>query len=242
MVPYRSGSAAVFHDAGVLEPEFVAFGMSEVENTADDVLSYLETPEGRHLIDAASASDQVRVHVKKFAHSLLWEGVHTQKIAPRLHRVLHQLGITKAKQSPWLKVPEPFSHYYMTMLATNVSRQRGRALATDLIDAEPLADRALRGDTPHNSRIPSRLPGQVAEGFLASLAFQSLDIGSTTPATKIIRFRERHCVELGRFRAAMRSLVGKLGQDTDAEAIRSHVAAVYSDEVVPGRRGTSWTT
>lgn len=231
--PYTSEAASVFHAAGILEPVVVAPDVDEVEGVADDVLLYLDSSEGRQLLDTASTSERVGIHVAKFAENLRWEGVHRGKMTERLHQTLHDLGVARRRHNSWAQVPEPFAHFYMTVLATRVAEQRGKALVTDAIEAEPLAERVFRGDRPPNRRGRGRVPGRTAEGLLACLALRTVDIRPDTTATKIIRFREKHQVEVGRFRTAIRNLAKEFTRDVGVEALRSHVDTTYSDEVAP---------
>jgi hypothetical protein len=115
----------------------------------------------------------------------------------------------------------------MTILATNIARSRGLSLLTDDVVAEPLANRAVRGD------LPRQTPGSLAEGLLATMVLRTLHVSPSTPLKKLRAFKEDHQRELGEFKNALRELVKPIKGKTDLELLQKHLATVHKNQVAP---------
>jgi hypothetical protein len=75
--------------------------------------------------------------------------------------------------------------------------------------------------------------GELAQSLLADIVLSTVTIGPNTPLTKIIKFREKHEDELGRFRSSMRKLVEGVSGKMRFERLKSHLDTVYKDELKP---------
>jgi uncharacterized protein DUF6236 len=136
---------------------------------------------------------------------------------------------------------------FFTILATHVAEKKGLATVTDKPGLKPLADSIRHGwpaSTPVTLEdasipLPSRHPGTsprkgIGEALLADYMVSALNIAPDTPAKTVIKFREQHRDELGRFRAALRELSTKLNDEyPSTEALQEAVRTLHQDEVQP---------
>jgi hypothetical protein len=235
--PFRSASAKILHDAGVLQSLVVHPGMPELADVADEVVDYLGTQEGRQALFPGRDAHYSRIHSDKFWRMLSYQieqmvPVHSQKMSPDLCRVLQRMNRRTRGGSPWVEVPPQFGGYYMTLLATRLAASKGRSLLTDDIAREALAVRASL-DSVRLPRRPAPVPRSVAEGLLATTVLSTVNIGPETPIQKILSFREKHAAALGEFRSTLRELLTALSVPRTPEALSSYVQSLYRDKVTP---------
>lgn len=231
--PYASPNSSILYDAKILSPLFVDHNLNELSVVADDVLSYLLSTDGQAFVNQLALTQSEKVKVNNFSKQNNWSLIHDLKFQRGFIHELQHLGLTGGVHGHWIQVPTTFAHYYMTILATHLAGARGKSLLTDTIPAEKVATNATLGASytvPYNSR---KVPARIAEGILASLVLKTIDLGPKTPISKIIKFREKHNIDLGRFRASVRELVNTLNFDIDPDLLSSHVNTVYSDKVLP---------
>lgn len=216
-------TSRTFSEAGFLSAEIVAPGMGELEEVADDCLAFLDSPEGASLI--ATASNPRTLHPDHDD----WhpEAIHHNKLVERVLRELRHRGMHLESHGRWVRLPGWFARYYMTLLATKLSRATGRSMLTDDVAAEPLANRAVRGD------VTRQAPAEIAQGILATLVLQTVHIAADTPAKKLLQFKEKYADELGLLRSALRELVKPVKGKAEVALLQKHLATVYSDQVLP---------
>jgi hypothetical protein len=128
----------------------------------------------------------------------------------------------------WLIFDRDSINYYMTLLASSLSRQKRLAPLTDLEPYESLSNRIIRGDRPVLSHK------EIGEGLLAKMTLESIGIAPETPLDDIIRFRDDFGDELGYFRAE----IGRLAQQIDpgtptVEALNQQVYDIYTNKIAP---------
>lgn len=159
--------------------------------------------------------------------------MHNKKFQNGLLHELRRYGLTGKIEGDWIKVPSPFAHYYMTILASHLSSVKGRALLTDKIHAENLATKSSLNTPYMSSSFSRRISGKLSEGILASFIFRTISINKETSIKKILKFRNKNSLELSRFRVAIRSIVESLEGDIEAEALSNHIDTLYKDNVLP---------
>lgn len=231
--PYISANDSISYDANILSPLYVDSSLPELSEVADDVLSYLLSTDGQLFVHQLAISSSDKNRVEKFSKKYNWDLMHNLKFQRGFIYELQQLGLTGGTHGNWIRVPTPFAHYYMTILATHLAGTRGKSLLTDIIPAEKIATNAALGASFTISHSRRTVPAKIAEGFLASLVLKMVEIGPRTSIKKIIKFREKHSSELGRFRSAVRELVNTLHINIEPEVLSSHLQTVYKDKVVP---------
>lgn len=218
----QSETAAVLADANVLRAEHVAPGMRELDETAEECVTFLDSPEGMYFLQSSQRRGLTPRH-----QSWHPEAIHHGKI---MHMVIDELrhrGLPIDSHGNWYRVPGWFARYYMTILASRLARMRGHALLTDDPAVEPLANSSMRG------AAVDRAPAEIAEGLLASFVLRTVHIAKETSVEKVLGFRDKHRDELGRLKTALRGLVDPIKGKPDIVLLRKHLETIYTDQVLP---------
>ncbi|MEO6892775.1 MAG: hypothetical protein ABI456_23645, partial [Ktedonobacteraceae bacterium] len=164
--------------------------------------------------------------------------IHPEKIADSLHGLM-ELFLSDG----WYRVDENFKNFYMTLLATHVSRRCRAGLLTDRtvysqlsntikLDAQ-FSSPIVRGHFTSDSEASSL--NHLAQGVLVSLALEGIQIHSNTPVEQILKFRERHNSELGRFRRKIAELA-EIISSTESDSLEAFLQCIqdtYINEVSP---------
>jgi len=249
--PYESDAGRALQDAGFLVPLRVMSQMPEVEELADDVLTYLTSEEGVELLLESGDGCRHYIHPEKLPYMLReLEGMsrlHPEKLPYEIQDALRRIGMHQ--DGDWFRVDGVFAKYYMTLLATRLAGRLGHALVTELPAADRLAvaarlDGQLQGLVRWRSGSrPWReyqalghrqdIPRHLAPGLLAHLAIARVGISPDTPIDDLIAFKDRHRDELSLFRNAIRSLASSVESDDSVEAVRARVQSLYDDQVRP---------
>lgn len=248
--PYSTKTGQTLRDAEFLVPLRVHSEMDEIKELTDDVLEYLQSPEGVALLLGGRTAAPQRLHVDKLPPRIrrLTE-VHPEKLPYEIRRIFS--ASTSSRRSGWLQVDEAFADFYMTLLATRLSDRIGASLLTSLPAADRLA-LAARLDTRISGPMPSELkrawqrpqeyaafgrrrevPSVLAQGMLATLAIERIGVSPSTPIKKLLEFRAKHASELARFRASVEELTKSIDRKLSIEALRERVATIHADRVVP---------
>lgn len=220
--PYRSATSTELRAADILAPLEVTPDMPEVRDLEEEALDFLYTDEAQSILRQPSRKAKAR-------RSATY--LHPEKMAHRLKHELFGYGTRRKRGTAWQRVPEPFAAFYMTLLATRLARERGKALLTNSGAVSMLASTAMLGGGAQPYRY--RPPVATAEGLLATMTLQTVRVGSSTSVRKILAFRDQHQSELGRFRSSVRKLTKGLTGSAPADALAAHVETIYTDEVSP---------
>jgi len=241
--PYSGTAARELFDARVLSPLYVRPDMACVERLAEKVFEYLGSGEADGVLVEGGLHPTDLIHPEKLPELREFVHMHPEKlphaIEAKLDRLMH------GREGEWVRVDQPFARFYMTLLATELASSQGIALLTDL----PASDRLsvtvrldgklgipnLRLGDPYWFRYgrdwhhERRMPGALAPALLADLTLQRIAVNPNTPVETILRFREEHRGELGRFRTKMADLTKSI----DGELPQQRVSDIYSNEVGP---------
>ncbi|MEZ6099319.1 MAG: hypothetical protein R3E01_10130 [Pirellulaceae bacterium] len=209
--------------AKFLREEVVAPGMSEISTTADECEAFLDSPEGRALVD----STLNRPTKNEPASDWHPEAIHHQKLLHSLTDRLRRQGLIMGQQGEWMRVPGWFARYYMTVLATTISRIKGQSPLTDDALMEPVANLAMRGGSLHNS------PGKISEGLLATMVLRTVQVSESTSIKKLLDFKSKYQHELGELRSALRELVKPIDGDVNVTLLQKHLSTIHTDQVLP---------
>ena len=250
--PYSTDTGRTLQDAGFLVPLRVHSGMNEIEDLAEDVLTYLESAEGAELLIAGRGGRRRDIHVEKLPYELgRLADIHPEKLPHEIRHLLCDLASPSGRGNDWLRVDEKFANFYMTLLASRLSERVGARLLTSLPAADRLAVTA-RFDAQLNGVIPRgmhprwrhwreyeafgprhRMPRHLAPGMLANLAIERIGLAPDTPVDRLIEFREEHRDELAQFRTKVEQLAASVEEDLTADALRQRVTDLYTGEVAP---------
>lgn len=245
--PYSTRTAQEFHDEGLLLPFHVEPSMREIKELTDDVLRYLESPEGAEVLMTREISEYHYIHPDKLPREVLeLIEIHSDKLPREIeHRLRH--AFSSAQRGDWISADVRFADFYMTLLATHLSERAGVGLLTDTVANNKLAA-AVRLDA--RLSIPRRrrdryeydeyrrhrdMPLSLAQGALTDLIIDRIQVASDTPVKKILKFRRDHADELGRFRAKITDLTTTIssGRPLELDQLRQQVDDIYINEVKP---------
>jgi hypothetical protein len=234
--PYGSSTARVFETEGVLSPLYVSPEMREIDALSDDVLGYLRTPAGMAVLTDDHAATRAVLHGDKIS-ARVYEmiSLHKDSLAPEALGRLHQHEIRRT-QVDRLHVDVRFASFYLTLLATTLASKNGLALLSDNARNVKLADSANRGaETEVLARLAGTKTGRANLGQtgLLELVMSDFGIDPSTPVKKILKFRQKHASEIGRFRTKIGRLVSGIEEDCPLEALSQRVKDLYVNEVLP---------
>lgn len=243
--PYRSETARAFHDAGMLTPFGVEPGMEEVESLSDDVSTYLDTPEGLNMLAERALRRAVPLHRDKLSPAIRdLVDIHRQKFSEAVFQQLAADADTK-RRNAFVEVPDQFAAFYMTLLANRICERHGLGPLT----YDPAADRLTTVAKLNGASAPRQpfwheppdgryyrnrdIPRSFAQALAATVVLEKLRLDPGTPVDEIIRFREAHKDELGRFRTLIGEMVDTTGRPRPLGALRQEVEDLYANEIRP---------
>jgi hypothetical protein len=73
----------------------------------------------------------------------------------------------------------------------------------------------------------------LAQGVLVDLIIEKIKINPQTPVADILKFREDHADELGRFRSEIESLTKTASADLPIEHLHQSIQDTYTNKVLP---------
>ena len=236
--PYKKRVAKEFYEEGLLVPFYIHSNMKVVQNLGDYILGYIDSPEGKSVLKEYFKS--------KIKPSLSVEIEHLTRIHPEKLSLLIQEALretvffSKKSGDNWIWVDERFGDLYMNLLASRISDKIGVGLITN-----KTLNHKLTNSVRLNAYQPSRShfkwgrvqkKGEImslAEGMLADLIIQRIEINPKTSVRKILKFKERHCDKLGRFRNEVKKLVSSFPYDISLEAFNQYINDIYTNDVKP---------
>lgn len=223
--PYSTKTAQEFYSEGLLEPFYVKSDMKDIDELTDDVLKYLESPEGAEVILSKEISEYRHIHLDKLPGEI--------KELVRIHpdKLPHEIKsrITSRFEGAWMHVDSRFADFYMTLLASRLSEKIGGGLLTDNAMYNKLAT-AARLDANLSLR---NIPHLLTQGTLADLILERVTIDPNTPVEKILDFRKEYSNELGRFRTKIDELTNTVSSDQSSDALRQKIKDIHINEVQP---------
>jgi len=247
--PYNTKTSLEFSNEGLLVPLRVNSYMSEIRGLAEYVWRYLESPEIDEITMASELPEYNYLHSYKLPEGVrhfieIHEDKFSLTVRDRIFRELERNN-PDVQRDGFVKVAALFADYYMTILAACLSNSVGAGLLTDGGLLERLAISAwfdnrapkVKSDLP-KYRVGRVANGQIArsplaQGILANLVLQGIQVDPETPVKKILKFRKNCAAELGRFRQKVGELTDTIPKNQPIEALRQHVSDVYLNEVRP---------
>jgi len=221
--------------------------MESVERLAGKVLDYFGTTEADGVLVEGGLRQSDLIHPEKLPELRGLVEMHPEKFPYELQCQL--LRLFHGREGDWVRVDRPFARFYMTMLATELAETHGIALLTDLPASDRLAVNVrldsklgipnVRFGDPHWHRYGRHWRHEqegtraLAPALLADLTLQKIAISPETSVDDLLRFREDHKDQLGRFRIKMAELTKSVEDDLTIEALQQRVADIYANEVKP---------
>lgn len=243
--PYSTRTAQEFHNEGLLLPFHVEPSMKEIKELTGDVLQYLESPEGSEVLMAKEISKNHYIHPDKISEEVRnLVRIHPDKLPYEIENRLLR-SFSSNRKHDWISVDMRFADFYMTLLATHLSEKIGAGLLTDILANNKLAT-AVRLDArltiPKSLVYKNRyytyrhyrdMPLSLAQGALADLIIDRIQVNPNTSVKKILKFRRDHADELGRFRTKIAELTKTISSDQPLDRLRQQVEDIYINDVRP---------
>lgn len=245
--PYSTKTARQLQDQGILVPLRVRSDLHEIEDLTYDVLTYLRSQEGMELLAGANRH-HVYLHPDKLPNSVQHLArMHPEKLPFEIRHMLEESGLSRPSRNGFLEVRDEFAIFYMTLLATRLAESIGAGLVT----SSPLPHRlSLRAKTDsqmtdiigsserhgyefHLYEERRSVRRELGQGMLVELILEEIAVDPKTPVERIIKYRNDHATELGRFRTKVGELTSSLPENAPLQAMRQQVSDLYINQVKP---------
>lgn len=224
--PYKTREAMILADEGLLLPIRVDHDSPEVREVSRQARSFFREPEGLSVVlpsDSRGNSWQARQQLEKAI-------LYPEKLEHEFLNELLQFGHARNLGNR-LEVDRGFANYYMTLLATSLSNERGIALVTDEQKYDTLANKVRTGTTEDEE---IRFRNHISQGLLAYLVIQSVKIDPDTPINKLLAFRREHQDELGQFRVEVERLSQLFQQEWESiTALQQAIEDIHLNNINP---------
>lgn len=246
-LPYSTKTARHLEDEGILVPLRVNSNLDEIEGLTHDIIRYLNSQEGMELI-AGADRQWVYLHPDKLPETIRHlSRMHPDKISGEIRYLLRELGLSRRGRGDFLEVDDKFASFYITLLATRLSEKIGAGLVTSSslphnLSLKVKTDSQIGGiiDFSRRHRYDydryenrQNVPRELAQGMLVELMIEEIALDPNTSINKILKFRNNHASELGRFRTKVGELTSSLPENIPLQAMRQHVNDIYVNEVKP---------
>ena len=244
--PYKTRTAKELYDAGALIPLRVKSSMEEIKLLTIDVGKFLSSPEAGELLYTRGLSSRNSVDNDLTSNPLRMSSLHLEKLSDEVKHMIKNSGMLSQQRGSWYEVDPKFAEFYMTLLARKLSERVGAGLLTDVPESNNLAiaakldasrtdwKRVFRRQEEYRAFGPRRMaPRELAQGVLADLIIEKIKIDPDTPVRDILKFREDHADELGRFRKNIADLTKQASSNFPIEHLQQTINDTYANEVLP---------
>lgn len=245
--PYRRRSTRYLQDEGILFAHHVNPFSEDVIGLEQDVIKYIETPEGRKSFMKPWMRPAMSIAKGRRGEDLmcdrsqkLWEHyahkltdtyrdfyIHVEKL-PMILR--DRLGLQKdADDYVW--VSRGFMNFYMTLLSNRICQNNRMALLTDKVYQNNLSNRILTdGLTPVFGRRNMR---NVKRGMMYQVIIDDIKVDPHTSMETIVRYKRERRHELALFRAEMDRLLAFDTEGMNEIDLEHEVQRIYMERVLP---------
>ncbi len=236
--------AKEMYEEGLLQPCYIQSEMRIIDQLTDDVLKYFDSQEGSEVLMASNVRDYKFIHPDKLSPEVQeLVNIHPDKLPNEVKNKLQNVFTNNSQD--WIAVDNRFASFYMTLLATRLSDVNGLGLLTDIEVNSKLANVAKLDSNIYclksrRSRYSSRddqqnqnIPSSLAQGVLAHLTLEKIQIDPATPIKQLLKFRRSHADELGRFRMKVAELTKNISGDQPPERLRQQINDTFINEVSP---------
>ena len=102
--PYNTKTAREFFDEGLLTPYYVESSMREINELTDDVLKYLESPEGVEVLMSKEISEFHFIHPDKLPNEIRdLVDIHPEKLPHKIQHILRR-AFSNNQSDDWIPV------------------------------------------------------------------------------------------------------------------------------------------
>lgn len=246
--PYRRRSTMLLQDEGILFAHRVNPFSDEVRGLEQDVVKFMDTPEGKKSFIKPWGSSAVSIANRRNRNveDTTYNGerrreyiidnmtrtyrdfyIHVEKL-PMILR--DRLGL-KETEDGYVWASRGFMSFYMTLMANRICQNNRMALLTDKVYQNNLSSRILTDGL--TSVVGKGNMRDVKRGMMYQAIIDDIKVDPHTPMESIVRYKRERRHELASFRAEMDRL---LAFDTDGmneQDLKHMVQCVYQRQVLP---------
>lgn len=235
--PYQNNSTTYLSDVGFLKPITINPDAPIVRSLDQITVNHISTNEANMVLQSPM-SDGFSIHRDKLPRKAerLFR-LHPEKMSREVQEMLDDIA---TKEDRWFYVHSGFAHFYMTLLANAICEQKSIALLTGNDFSSKLSEKVrLDNQRPiQRARNPmlfnDRLPFNLSQALMSNLVVQGIEISKESTLEDLIKFKEKHSDELGKFRVEIARLVKGVEEDVESfEALIQRVNDIYQNEFLP---------
>ena len=253
--PYRRRSTRILQEEGFLFPRVVNPFCEEVSGLEQDVIRFMDTPEGkksfikpwgvsavsmanrRYLTEDREYNDDRRRAYLTDKMSGIYRDfyIHVEKLPMMLRERL----AGHVNEDGYVWASRGFMSFYMTLLANRICQNNRLALLTDKVNQNNLSNKILiEGLAPAGQRAREQ---KMKRGMMYQIIMDDIKIAPDTRMETIVQYKKGRRHELALFRAEMDRLTAFDIEGMDAKDIEHEIWSIYTKQVKPAIDGVKAT-
>ena len=242
--PYREYDTQHLADSGFLRPLVVNSEDKSVVGIEDDILELMFSPEFYQAICTPRSNGYSRIsegkmsyRVKENLKRIFGGHIHAEKMSWEIKNRLQEFG-ERFDDYGFYHLDNEFTYVYMIALANKLCEDRSLGMVTDKIPCFDIGNTVRFGNQSSilpEDRFLNRRPRehQFEQGLLLNYIIAGLSISPHTDIPDIVRFKENHADELGRFRTQLAKLTQGFSTDKPIAALQNEISDLYRNNFVP---------
>ena len=253
--PYRRRSTRILQEEGFLFPRVVNPFCEEVSGLEQDVIRFMDTPEGkksfikpwgvsavsmanrRYLTEDREYNDDRRRAYLTDKMSGIYRDfyIHVEKLPMMLRERL----AGHVNEDGYVWASRGFMSFYMTLLANRICQNNRLALLTDRVNQNNLSNKILlEGLAPAGQRAREQ---KMKRGMMYQIIMDDIKIPPNTRMETIVQYKKDRRHELALFRAEMDRLTAFDIEGMNAKDIEHEIWSIYTKQVKPAMDGVKAT-
>lgn len=254
--PYRRRSTRILQEEGFLFPRIVNPFCEEVSGLEQDVIRFMDTPEGkksfikpwgvsavsmanrRYLTEEERAynDDRRRAYLTDKMSGIYRDFyIHVEKLPMMLRERL----AGHVNEDGYVWASRGFMSFYMTLLANRICQNNRLALLTDRVNQNNLSNKILiEGLAPAGLRAREQ---KMKRGMMYQIIMDDIKIAPNTRMETIVQYKKDRRHELALFRAEMDRLTAFDIEGMKAKDIEHEIWSIYTKQVKPAMDGIKAT-
>ena len=241
--PYQENDTRFLSENGFLKPLRINSNDDDVIDIGNEIIELLSSPE---IIQSFFYESNVR-HTKLYRSkmSLQFEEIlceirhrpiYAEKLPMHLRMIIDE--VKKRGQRGFYYVDDLFAASYMTLLANKLSERYSLAMITDTHPFFTAGNSIKYGNQScmliDRHASANHRYHELAQGILLNYIIRGLSISPETTLDDLIRFKEHHRDELGRFKVELANLT-QTYEDTNEpiDAIQNEIKDIYENKFLP---------
>ncbi len=254
--PYKRRSTRILQEEGFLFPRIVNPFCEEVSGIEQDVIRFMDTPEGKKSFikpwgvstvsmanrkylteeDRVYNDDKIREYLTVKMSGIYRDFyIHVEKLPMMLRERL----AGHVNEDGYVWASKGFMSFYMTLLANRICQNKRLALLTDRVNQNNLSNKILiEGLSPAGQRTREQ---RMKRGMMYQVIMDDIRIDPSTAMETIVGYKKDRRHELALFRAEMDRLMAFDIEGKNAKDIEHEIRSIYTKQVKPAMDGVKAT-